>query len=291
MKDRNKTRRVKGAFVCAKGSNEKRRCGEKMANLSELITRIAGRVDSFMKQRTVIAVLMLYEGVMLLIYPGDATKGMATGIAVAIALAAGGIIAEALAKQGGKKQAILPALLGIGLAVYIYFQPDFFVGILRYLIAGSVLMTGLLNLAQAFGISVIRKQGEEAGKGAPAPETQGEGGGMRAVIRKTLKSETDRRLKPTQNLFSRMGKSIVSVWITGIVMTALGIFLFFQSVEGDWLLSVISGILMIITSLSDLVAAYKMKQALKKEQASPDAPDAGTPADDSQKEPTEEDEC
>ena len=262
-----------------------------MANPSELVTQIAGRVDSFLKQRTVISVLMLYEGVMLLVNPGNATRGMATGIAVAIALAAGGIIAEALAKHGGGKQAILPALLAVGLAVYIYFQPDLFVGILRYLIAASVLMTGLLNLAQAFGISVIRKQGEEAGKGAPAPETQGEGGGMRAVIRKTLKSEIDRRLKPTQNLFSRMGKSIVSVWITGIVMTALGIFLFFQSVEGDWLLSVVSGILMIITSLTDLVAAYKMKKALKAEQASSDASDTGVSAEDSQKQPTKENEC
>ena len=46
-------------------------------------------------------------------------------------------------------------------------------------------------------------------------------------------------------------------------MTALGIYLLFRSVEGDRLLCVISGIVMIVTSLADLVAAYKMKQALK----------------------------
>ena len=262
-----------------------------MANPSELVTQIAGRVDSFLKQRTVISVLMLYEGVMLLVNPGNATRGMATGIAVAIALAAGGIIAEALAKHGGGKQAILPALLAVGLAVYIYFQPDLFVGILRYLIAASVLSTGLLNLAQAFGISVIRKRGKEAGDEEPVPETQGEDGRMTTTIRKVLESEIDKRLKSTQSLLGRIKKTTVSVWITGLLMTALGIYLIFNSVEGDSLLSVVSGILMIVTSLTDLVAAYKMKKALKAEQASSDASDTGVSAEDSQKQPTEENEC
>ena len=102
---------------------------------------------------------------MLLVQSGDATRGMAMGIAMAIALAAGGIIAEALAKRGEKKKAIIPAVLAAGLAVYIYFQPDFFAGILRYLIAASVLMTGLLNLAQALGISRIRRFGNSEGEG------------------------------------------------------------------------------------------------------------------------------
>ena len=234
-----------------------------MKNLSEWAAQLAGRVDSFLKQRTIVAVLMLYEGVMLLVQSGEATRGMAMGIAMAIALTAGGMIVEALASRGEKKKAILPAVLAIGLAVYIYFQPDFFAGILRYLIAASVLVTGLLNLAQAFGISRIRKFGNEAGDEAAVPKTHSENQEMTDAIRQTLKSEIDKRLKPTRTLFSRLGKSAVSIWITGFLMTALGIYLFLNSVEGDRLLSVISGIVMIVTSLADLVAACGMKQALK----------------------------
>ena len=86
---------------------------------------------------------------------------------------------------------------------------------------------------------------------------------MTDVIRKTVKSEIDRRLKPTRTLFSRLGKSTLSIGITGFLMTVLGIYLFFNSIEGDQLLCMISGIIMIVTSLADLVAAYRMKQSLK----------------------------
>ena len=37
-----------------------------MKNLTEWAVQLAGRVDSFLKQRTIVALLMLYEGVMLL---------------------------------------------------------------------------------------------------------------------------------------------------------------------------------------------------------------------------------
>ena len=223
-----------------------------MKNLIEWAVQLAGRVDSFLKQRTIVALLMLYEGVMLLVQPGNTTRGMAMGIAIAIALAAGGIIAEALAQRGGKKKAIIPAILAIGLA-----------GILRYLIAASVLMTGLLNLAQVFSISKIRRSGNKAVDEAAVSETHSENGKMADTIRKTVKSELDKLLEPARTLLGRLGKSTVSVWITGFLMTALGIYLFFNSIEGDSLLSVISGVVMIVTSLSDLVAAYRMKQALK----------------------------
>ena len=231
--------------------------------MSDKAKNSGSRVDSFLKQRTIVALLMLYEGVMLLVQSGNTTRGMAMGIAIAIALAAGGIIAEALAQRGGKKKAIIPAILAIGLAAYIYFQPDFFAGILRYLIAASVLMTGLLNLAQVFSISKIRRSGNKAVDEAAVSETHSEIGKMADTIRKTVKSEIDKLLKPARTLLGRLGKSTVSVWITGFLMTALGIYLFFNSIEGDSLLSVISGVVMIVTSLSDLVAAYRMKQALK----------------------------
>ena len=240
-------------------------------NLSEWAAQIAGRVDSFMKQRAIVALLMLYEGVMLLVQSQDSTRAMATGIAVAIALAAGGILAEALAKRGGGKKAVIPAVLAAGLAVYCLFQPDMFAGILRYLIAASVLMTGLLNLAQAFGISKLRMQGNLAEGEAAAPAAPGEGGNIAGTIRKTVKNEIDKHIGPARILLGSLGKSVAAVWITGFLMTALGIVLFFRSVEGNTLLSVVSGVLMIFTSLADLVAAYRMKQALKTGQ--PDRPD------------------
>ena len=234
-----------------------------MNNLSERVAKLAGRVDSFMKQRTIVAVLMLYEGVMLLVHSDNPTQGMAKGIAMAIALAAGGIIAEALAKRGGEKETIIPALLTAGVAAYIWFQPGFFAGILRYLIAASVLMTGLLNLAQASGISKIRKNGNEAENRAAASGTQGKDNERAGTVWKTLNSEVDKRIKPTRDFLGQLGKSTAPVWITGFVMTALGIYLFFRSVEGNSLLAGISGIIMIITSIADLIAAYRMKQALK----------------------------
>ena len=133
------------------------------------------------------------------------------------------------------------------------------------LIAASILMTGLLNLAQASGIAKIREHGNKAGDEASVSETHGEGSGMADTIRKTLESEISKRTEPTRALLSRIGKITASIWITGFLMTALGIYLFLQSVEGDRLLAMISGIVMIVTSLADLVAAYKMKQALKTE--------------------------
>ena len=236
-----------------------------MKSLSERVEQMAGRVDSFLKQRWIVALLMLYEGIMLLVHSENTTRGMAMGIAVAVALAAGGIIAEILANRGGKKKALIPAVLAVGLAAYVYFQPDFFAGILRYLIAASVLMAGLLNLSQALGISKIRKRGKKAGDRTAVPETPGEDGEMADTVRKTLQTEIDKRIDPTRILLIRLGRSVASVWITGFLMTALGIFLFFRSVEGNSLLAVVSGIVMITTSVADLIAVFRMKQALKNE--------------------------
>ena len=100
-----------GGFIAAVFETD----GESMKNLPELAAQIASRVDSFMKQRTIVAVLMLYEGIMLLDQSGNATKGMAMGIAIAIVFAAGGIVAESRAKRvflkpGNSEYRILSAI-------------------------------------------------------------------------------------------------------------------------------------------------------------------------------------
>ena len=81
-----------------------------MKSWGDFIQKVATRVDRFSNHRIFLAVMMLYQGVMLLLHPGTASDGMAKGIAVSMVLAAGGILVDRdIQKQKGWK-AMIPAL-------------------------------------------------------------------------------------------------------------------------------------------------------------------------------------
>lgn len=240
-----------------------------MKSLMDFIQRIVTRVDRFSNHRIVLAVMMLYQGAMLLLHPGTASEGMAKGIAVSIALAAAGILAEKeLRKREGWK-AVLFSVLGIAVAVYFYLRPAWLAGTVRYLMAFSVLFTGLANLGQTLHLEILLKQARAFREDGRRREGQtGETPAMVEKTRTTFETEITKRLAPTRRIFDWFQRSGWLSWLTGLLMTGLGIFLLVYSIEGHALISVIAGVVMVTTSVIDLVHGiqlYRMnRQADKK---------------------------
>ena len=124
------------------------------------IEMIVQKVDAFTKKRVVAALLMAYEGVMLLMRPRMAARGMAQGICIGVALAAVGFLSDAIPK----KQIRTCVLSGIALvaSVYFYFFPDGMAMYLRYVMALVILAAGLMHLLQAARMNRLLRLNDSA---------------------------------------------------------------------------------------------------------------------------------
>lgn len=235
----------------------------RMKGISEFAQNAITWADTILNHRAVVSLIMLYNGIMLLLNPWDSPNGMVQGICIAIAIAAVGIIAHAVTRKMRNIGAYLPAVIALAAAIFLYFDPVFPADILRYLIACTVLAAGVLDLAQAIGLTRFYRRGsslndQEAGKTDSGKETEE----IRSLVHTTVKGEIDKRIDATQKLFSWFSKNIKTEWMTGIFMTVFGLFLLFFPFIGNGVLAIVSSISMIFISLASLYRIWKSKRTM-----------------------------
>lgn len=240
-----------------------------MKSWADFIQKVVTRVDRFSSHKMILAVMMLYQGVMLLFHPGTASEGMAKGIAVSMALAVGGILVDREIQKKKDWKAMIPALITMALSGYFYLHPTWLAGTVRYLMAFSVLATGLANLAQTFHLeTLLKKNGDFWQKVNRQAEKTAEASTLAEIMMTAFKTDISKRLKPTQDLLTWFHRSGWLSWLTGVLMTVLGVFLLVYSVQGHSMISVIAGAVMAITALADLyqgIQLYRLNRRAKQE--------------------------
>ena len=219
------------------------------------IEQIVQKVDALTKTRVISALLMLYEGIMLLIRPHMAARGMAQGICIGIALAAVGFLADAVQKKQ-VKSGVLSGIILI-MCVYFYFSPDGISMYLRYVMALIILIVGLSHLFQIARLNKLLLMNNGA---LQALRETARKNSMTEAVHKTFEEQVDKRIHSTMNLFERLNRGKITAWISAIVMTGVGLFLFIYPVEGNAVMTLICGVSLIGASSVTLWSEYKARK-------------------------------
>ena len=212
-----------------------------------------------MKQRIVTATIMIYQGVISLLRPHMAARGMAQGICLTVAIAVLGLLIDAIKRKDCRT--VVLSILAIAAAAFVYFKPNTFAGSMRYLITLSVLSVGLVNLFQAMHVgkalalheSVKQKLYQAASHSAVTENVQN-----------TIEAEVEKRLLDTKRLIDLAARGKYAARITGILMTGIGILLLIYSVEGNIAMTIVSAISMILIGAVNLVTGIGIRAKKRK---------------------------
>ena len=246
-----------------------------MGKLMEKIEQIVQRIDTLFKQRVIAALIMLYNGIMLLISPHMAPTGMAKAICGGVGLAAIGFLAEALPKKQTK--VIIVSILVLAASVYFFFVPEVLSYSLRYLIPLVMVAIGLLQLVQAFQTdrvlklrsNAIQSLEDESDETEQSPENGSEKAATLAkTLHKAVKEQVDRNLNPTLKMIRWLTRGKYAALISGIILVLFGISILFYPIEGNATITVICGISMVAISLMNLIPAVLAWINSRKQRAS-----------------------
>ena len=214
------------------------------------IGQIVQKIDALTKQRVIAALIMLYNGIMLLVSPHMAPRGMTQAICVGIALASLGFLVEAYSKKQNK--AVVISILALAAAVYFFICPDGLAYYLRYLLGLVVLSIGLLHLVQAFQTDRVLKLPDRV---AQPFQNVSEKTGMTGALHKAVKDQVDLNLNPTLKMVKWLTRGKYASLISGILLALFGIAILIFPIEGNMTITVIYGTSMVILSLMTLIPA------------------------------------
>ncbi len=230
-----------------------------MEKFTSRIDQTVKKINALMKQRIITAVLMIYQGIMALLEPNMAAIGMTQGMCITVALAAVGFLIDAYRKKDRKTAAL--SGLALAAAVFFFFNPDPVAGLMRYVIAFSALAVGIVNLFQATHANKavalhesMRQKADQAASHSTITEN----------IQHTIQTEVQNRLSDTEKLVSWISRGKYAAWITGILMTIIGILLLIFSGEGNIVITIISAIFMIAVGVFNLVAGIRIWKEKRK---------------------------
>ncbi len=233
-----------------------------MGKLMGKIEQIIQRIDALSRQRVIAALIMLYDGIMLLISPHMAPEGMVRAICFGVGLAAIGFLAEAFPQKQTKT--IIISLLVLAASVYFFFVPEVLSFSLHYLIALVLASIGLLQLIQAFqtdrvlkvrtkAIQFLKNDSDET---AQSPQNGSEKSAtLTETMQKAVKEQVDMNLNPTLKMVRWLIRGKYAALISGAILILFSILILIYPIEGNMTITLICGISMVGISLMNLIPA------------------------------------
>ena len=120
------------------------------------IEKTALLVERISRNRLILAIALIVDGILFLLNPGKTVEGMGRAIAISLLLAAGVmIIAKISVKEPFSR--FLPALILLAAGGLMYFFPDVISAYFRIILALLIIINGSVNLLSILGLS--RAQG------------------------------------------------------------------------------------------------------------------------------------
>ena len=118
-------------------------------NTIKKVEGISNKVDIIMRNRLIIAIFLIVDGITFILNPDTTLAGMAQNIILIILFASLSVLIANLAAKVKDTKTILITLVIIILAAFFYFYPDLIAGYIQLLLSLFIIYDGASNIVSA----------------------------------------------------------------------------------------------------------------------------------------------
>ena len=234
-------------------------------NAVEKVEGISNTVDIIMRNKLIIAILLITDGVTFILNPDTTLPEMAKNIIMLVLLATASILLVNLSAKKKNIKTIVLSIVIIAIGIFFYIYPDLISAYMQLLLALFIIYQGLMNLATSLKLDIIsnytqaivkkfsknNKHSKKINEEFKAVDNDVNGG---------LEQQKDKLMTPLNNIIAKTSKFSILYTIANIATIILGIVLLvFPSVS-----MAIWGVIFLYTGLQNLFAAAKTMHILKK---------------------------
>lgn len=227
-------------------------------------------VNRLMRNKTIIALLLLIDGITFMISPKSGVIGLARGVAVTVGIAAVTVLIGAFSENSKTVKtwiAIGAAILALAAGIASYIWPEIPSAILIYILAFVVISNGISNILQTLRLEKIIKKRNEAIARLTSMEQEIKSKLPENEIANSLEQgvteQFSRRLDPVTKITGRLSVQSVAAVLINILSIVMGVLiLIFRNRAGNELMR-LCGIAMVIAAATDLwisVRVFFMKR-------------------------------
>ena len=243
-------------------------------NAAKKVEDITGKVDVIMKNRLIIALFLIVDGITFLLNPDTTLGGMAQNIILLVLIAALSIFVTNLASKTKDTKTILMSLAILIVGVIFYFNPEPIAGYIQLLLALFIIYDGVSNIANTLNLSRLtmltqnvankfnklterqKAKQENAAKAARNEKFKE----VDQTINDSLEEQGKKMLSPLENIVSKTSGSSKLFIAANILSVILGlILLIFPGVS-----MMMWGLIFLYTGIPNLMAAAKTMNLTQK---------------------------
>lgn len=225
--------------------------------VTDKIENTANKIDIIMRNRLVIAILLIVDGISFILNPNNSIDEMAKSVAIFVLLASGTLLITNISSSKKDKKSIIMSIIIIAICIVTYILPDIVSIYLKVVLAFLIIFNGLINILNSFKLDkvsayIISKENT-----------------IKDIIHKKelnkdfengINEQTEKMINPLSNILSKTTKISWIYVIVNIISIILGILLL---VKPDATM-VLWGFIFIYTGSSDFIIVAKSMNISKK---------------------------
>ena len=218
------------------------------------------KVQEILRNRFIVAILLLVQGVSFATNPTKAMEDMAKSLAFSLIIAAAGILVGYIAAGKRNRSSIRSVLTAVGfllLGILVHIVPDFFSSAFQYAIGITVLINGIVTLSDNVKINRLLLNISSFGQSHGENDTDETVENLKAAY-ETAISEQSGKLMTSVNLLAEKVKPKKNgpVFVS-VIFILLGIAMLFFHSQVDGAMARGSGVIMILSALYDFYIALR----------------------------------
>jgi uncharacterized membrane protein HdeD (DUF308 family) len=220
------------------------------------IEKAAHTVEQISKNRLILAILLVVDGIIFLINPGQPVEGMGRAVATSIMIAAGALI---ISKIAAKERFVnfLPALILLAAGALMYFFPHVFSAYFRIIIALFITINGVVNLSGVLGLGRVHgflvtfnSKASDLSSKVKTPEELNNG----------FDGQAEKYMRPLHKIVSESQGNKAVFFATNLLSVILGVLLL---VKPDLSITIF-GVIFIFVGVNDFLLAFRTRKISEK---------------------------
>lgn len=236
----------------------------KQPNLDRTLKKVEGisnKVNAIMRNRLIIAILLIVDGVTFLLNPDTTLPEMAKNIILLVLLAAASVLVANLAIKPRDRKTIAITILILLAGIFFYFYPDLISAYIQLLLALFIIYQGLTNIANTLHLNKLSRYTQAvadklAKSKATDKEKQAQNQKFKEVdssINQGLEEQKNKLVSPLKNIIDKSSKFSKLYIVANVASVILGIILliFPGASMAIW------GVIFLYTGISNFLAAIK----------------------------------
>lgn len=221
------------------------------------VENISNKVDVIMRNRLIIAIFLIVDGITFIFNSNASLTGMARNIIIIVLVASFSTLSTNICSKTKDKKSIIISIVILIIGIIVFIYPDIISAYIQVLFALFIIYDGVINILNTLNLNklsgytqVIAKKFDNIINRKNTNNSFEEG----------VEEQKERFINPLKNIVNKTNKFSILYIITNIASVILGLLLLMFSNTSI----IIWGVIFIYTGISDLLVAMRTMNISKK---------------------------